>query len=365
MAKKFIIILGIIYLFIFSLCYSYETIKISDFQLEKFINIGSKEISYNEKGNFIIPDLWEKQILEVDTSGNVIREVGGEGSGPGYFKRIFSITPSNDKYYIVDSYLWRLSILDKNLEFMDSFILRHPYQMCVLEFEESIITLGHNFTNPFDQVKNYYIGTIYTKDANGKYVYQKDIIPIKEFTNFTKIRSKHMKSGMPIPNICAIKYNGKAFILYDYLPEIIIYDPSTEEIDKIKINFPEYINPLKVNFKKITKYWKENPVFAESELVFSPEYFCYDDLHEIFIIQYKRPYQLRKNSENKHLYQTIIFNKEFEYQQSLFTNLRLTSVYQKNQRIFMLLYKEYDYTNLEEKPLDANYFEIHEVIDED
>jgi len=343
----------------FAILNSYELIKLRDFTLDKLVKI--YDGVYENNGTFVAMDLWNQQIIEFDDNGKILKTIGGKGKGPGEFEGLFSLSNSEDKYYVVDYQLYRASIMDKNLNFENSFILKHRYERKVQTFGNKIIMLGHNFTDPFNQTKNYYIGSIYEKTENNEYEFQKDILHIEKFPNYQpKSNYSKMISSVGIPKICSVKYKNHLIIAYNYLPGIIKYSPKTDKVEKIDIDFPNYINPLKVNFGILDKLEKKYNSFTQIEIVFSPEFFYYDKKDDIFIIQYKRPYQIRKKSKDDSIYKTVIFDKNFKYQQEFMSNLILKSIYNKNGKTLFLFYKYYDYLDKNASEPNENTFSIYE-----
>ena len=313
------------------------------------------KIFFNRRSNFVSFKGYENKLVELDKNGKILKEVGGKGKGPGEFQSIYGFSKSDDNFYVADYINWRLSIFDDTLKFINSFILRHSYENEIVKYKDKLFLFGSNYKDPWHQQKEYYLADVYKLNAIGKYEYNKSIIRIEKFPKF---RSKNF---VGINEYSVVKKDNSLFILYSYSPNIIVYNMDDEKILKIPIDFPGYINPLDVNFKKYNKEAEKKwglKYFPDYIFSFYPEYFWYDILNERYIVQYGRPYQLIKKSENKDRYIIVIFDKDFNFQGSIYTDkqLLLCHTEENKTKLFMTWLPDF---------YDPNYIEPEEYFIEE
>ncbi len=68
---------------------------------ESFANIGRNDLGFDASGNLYILDAQNSRVVAVDPAGNLIREIGAEGEGPGEFQRPTSIAVHEDGSFVV------------------------------------------------------------------------------------------------------------------------------------------------------------------------------------------------------------------------------------------------------------------------
>ncbi|MBL7086821.1 MAG: hypothetical protein ISS28_06980 [Candidatus Cloacimonetes bacterium] len=319
-------------------------------------NIGLvTKLFLNSQNNFVSFNVYENKLLEFDRDGKILKEIGGKGKGPGEFQSIYGFSKSDDNFYVCDYVNWRLSIFDDTLRFIDSFILRHNYENEIIKIKDKLYLFGSNYKDPWHQLEEYYLVDVYKLNAIGKYDYERSKIKVWKFPKFLS------KDFAGIPKYSVLKKNNILFILYTYLPEVILYNTEDETISTITINFPTYTDPINVNFKKYNKKAEKKwglKYFPDFIFSFYPEYFWYDSNNERFIAQFGRPYQLIKKSDNKDRYIIVIFDKDFNFQGSIYTDklLLLCHNEENKTKMFMIWLPNFN---------DPNYIEPEEYFIEE
>jgi hypothetical protein len=113
-----------------------KQIKFDDlFIKEKEISLETKEEFYlsarplfkdiDNFNNFIILDNFNiRQILVFDSLGYARGKIGNEGKGPGEYLYPKDLKFKNEKYYIFDADLRRLSIFNENWQYENSFLIK-------------------------------------------------------------------------------------------------------------------------------------------------------------------------------------------------------------------------------------------------
>ena len=103
----------------------------------------------------LISDKKTDCIFEVDYAGNILKEVGGTGSGEGEFISPSAITMCNEKIYVLDQGNNRIQVLDKELDYIEEIKLKNTqstdpnYIPEVLSVnQESIYVTGVSLENP-------------------------------------------------------------------------------------------------------------------------------------------------------------------------------------------------------------------------
>ena len=341
-------------IFIITLYLSAETNK-TEYSL---IRIGTinPHLSYlgklymNKQDKYVTIKPYELKIIEFDSKGHILKEVGGKGKGPGEFQSINGFSQCDDNFYASDYVNWRLSIFDDTFRFIDSFILKHNYEYEIVKIDSTLYLFGSNYKDPWHQTNEYYLADVFTTNANGKYDYQKSIIKVWDFPKFLS------KDFAGIPKYAVLKKDHILYIIYTYLPDIILYNTDDESFSTIPIDFPTYIDPLTVNFKKYYKTAEKKwglKYFPDFIFSFYPEYFWYDTYNERFIVQFGRPYQTIWDSSLENRYIIIIFDKDFNYIGDILTDklLLLCRIEEKKTKLFMTDIPNYydpNYTELEE-----------------
>jgi len=91
---------------------------------EEYILNRPVDIDADSKGNIYVADGGDKWIKVYNSDGTFIKTIGREGQGPGEFQGLRKIiVHKKDELYTYDSRLRRLSLFDKNDEFIKSFSL--------------------------------------------------------------------------------------------------------------------------------------------------------------------------------------------------------------------------------------------------
>lgn len=129
----------------------------SDYILEewKIEKIGEPGGIFCNDEAVLISDKKTDCIFEVDYAGNILKEVGGTGSGEGEFISPSAITMCNEKIYVLDQGNNRIQVLDKELDYIEEIKLKNTqstdpnYIPEVLSVnQESIYVTGVSLENP-------------------------------------------------------------------------------------------------------------------------------------------------------------------------------------------------------------------------
>ena len=83
-------------------------------------------IFITKSGKILVNYFHSKNVLYFNESGELIKVIGREGLGPGEFKRPWYINEIGDKIIIGDFLTFRISLFDKNGNFIRSINLHHP-----------------------------------------------------------------------------------------------------------------------------------------------------------------------------------------------------------------------------------------------
>ena len=99
----------------------------SDYILEewKIEKIGEPGGIFCNDEAVLISDKKTDCIFEVDYAGNILKEVGGTGSGEGEFISPSAITMCNEKIYVLDQGNNRIQVLDKELDYIEEIKLKN------------------------------------------------------------------------------------------------------------------------------------------------------------------------------------------------------------------------------------------------
>lgn len=90
-----------------------------------------------------IPGQKAKHIISFDRDGNYIAHAGGEGRGPGEFMNIQHFVYNESGLYVYDNLLMRITVFDKNLNFLKTIPIEHRMN----DFEvvnDKIIAFSHS-----------------------------------------------------------------------------------------------------------------------------------------------------------------------------------------------------------------------------
>lgn len=152
----------------------------SDYILEewKIEKIGEPGGIFCNDEAVLISDKKTDCIFEVDYAGNILKEVGGTGSGEGEFISPSAITMCNEKIYVLDQGNNRIQVLDKELDYIEEIKLKNTqstdpnYIPEVLSVnQESIYVTGVSLENPvvdkytdgkLKEIGSNFIGSIYS-----------------------------------------------------------------------------------------------------------------------------------------------------------------------------------------------------------
>jgi hypothetical protein len=225
--------------------------------------------------------------------------------------------------------------------------------------------IGNNWTHLYDPAKDYNLGLVYTINRNGNYIFNKRIINIDHLPKLDILLPKgsDFKSDVGITAIKAIRLDDTIYIAFNNLPYIIKYDMKNDVTDDINIDFPNYVNPLKINYRKEEKLLNKhkNYMNISYNMQYSPIFFAYDEVSNHFIIQYNRPLSSILKSDNKKYFVTVIFNDKFQYIKLFYTNEALRCLFYQDEKAYLLASKSIP-AKLSEIPDDFDEDNIHFII---
>lgn len=117
------------------------------------------------RNTFVTTSGFDRKLIEISKSGEIIRKIGGKGKGPGEFSFIYSFSKSDNKYYVCDYQNYRLSVFDSDLRFENSFILFHNYINEVVAYRNQLLLFGKCCKDLYNQQDEYYLADLYEKDS--------------------------------------------------------------------------------------------------------------------------------------------------------------------------------------------------------
>ncbi len=89
-----------------------------------------------------IPDQKAKRVIVFDESGSYIGHIGGEGEGPGEFLNVQHFVKNNNRLYVYDNFLMRISVYDDNLEYLKTIPINHRISDFII-IDNRIIAFSH------------------------------------------------------------------------------------------------------------------------------------------------------------------------------------------------------------------------------
>lgn len=290
----------------------------------------------NGNNNFIGYDNFECDVFEFNKEGIKLKQVGGLGKGPGEFAKIFGLFKCENNLYVFDHELRRITIFSDTLKYINSFYLPsnlHNFTYSVIVYKDTLFLFGRNidFKNWRNPQKNFNLGLIFTKSANGRYKYIREIIKIEEFPKIDNI---------PIGCFSAIKVGYKIYLLYSLSADLYVFNIKNNDLIKIPINFPNYINPLHINYTKLKKTAKNNwnlDKVGYDQFCFSPNLLFHDKINNKFIVQFRKPLQILKKNTDERKYVIIIFDENFKFEGKIETNKRILFCENKNDKVRLFL----------------------------
>jgi len=279
-----------------------------DEQKDKILIAFPSEMEMDEERNIYIADYHGNTVLKYSPDGKLLKEIGGEGQGPGEFIHPFSLCYDNGKLYITDVINSRLQIFDKTGNYLSSFkIITFPGSIAYAQDELFGITISR-FSNEEE-----YLIFVYNKKGRllrkfGKYL---DLVP-----NLSPFVSKAL-----------IKiFRNRVYVLYHYYPILKIFDLNGKLLQKIdfnQLNYKKLVpnnydwSKLKIGQMKISTTWLFRAFDVTEEGIFLG---LYDK--DIIIDQYdyngkfKQRFQRAHKEEDFYLFDFRIFKQnesEFKF----------------------------------------------------
>jgi len=86
------------------------------------ISLGFVKSIVTDDQNIYVNDFFAG-ILKIDVSGALQKSYKKNGRGPGEFESISDLSVQNNRLYIIDDVLYRVSVFDKELKYLDSYDL--------------------------------------------------------------------------------------------------------------------------------------------------------------------------------------------------------------------------------------------------
>lgn len=291
----------------------------------------------NRGETFIGFDRYENALIEFDRNGDILRSNGNSGKGPGEFEFVENEFYKNS-IYILDYELSRISVFDKELQFISTIPIKHKKINDIIEYNNSLFLLGHfphknndngYFINEFELCKELIID-------NGSYIEGPNHIDIK----FLKGIETYFSDSV----IGEVK--GKSLILVScYLDKFVQFDLESKEYKLIgDLKFPGYIPPDKIKFAKLVK---ENRKLKISESYFA--FYPVDIINtgNAFVVQFIVPYQF-KEALGKII--TVEYDENLKFKTMIdLDELILTSFY-RNSKLFFLTTIYYEHLLGEQQP---------------
>ena len=98
-------------------------------------------ICCNKRGEIIIVNQSNDQLMFVDGNGRVLHRFGSRGTGPNQFWNPYGIClDKEDNIYVADYGNDRISIFDANLIYIRQVAVRMPLQICLMEKRMIVVT---------------------------------------------------------------------------------------------------------------------------------------------------------------------------------------------------------------------------------
>ena len=295
--------------------------------------------------NFVSSDYINYHICEFDSAGHIIKEVGNYGKGPNEFSEISCFSQCGDFYVITDRILNRATLLDEELNFLDSFLMKDIFNQSVHIYKDKIVTFGRYISDFNKKIENFYIDNFY--DFKTKiYLFSKINIDL-----FPKYFIK--KNFMGVPKISTFQKDEYIFIYYAFYPKIIKLNLKTYNYEFIDLDFPNYINPLKINFEKYKEKFHKKYHFPVWCYCYSPYFFWFDNILNIYIIQFYIPFQFKGKFQNK--FELVLFDENFKYLDSILMNEQILQAFHENKKTCIITTELLD-THLQDYEEPENFY---------
>lgn len=274
--------------------------------------------------NFICIDNSKNTIHKINIKSENTIVKGGIGKGPAEFSVILYSDFKYNNLYIVDYDLRRLSIFNDNLDYNGSFLIKNNFVTDIEIIDNDIYTIGRNL-NEFNY-NEYYLASVYRrKEESNYYTFNGYSVRLSRDIE-KKLKSKKLYS---YASIQTHNVNENIYFAHSYLPYILKYNINTEDISYLDLDFPQYIDPLKINYKNLKKMpeIKKNQLdhLTEFHYTYYPVFINYDKYLKIFIIQYGVPFQFIFKSQIQYFYATVIFDEYFKFKSIFYTNFKIIS----------------------------------------
>lgn len=179
------------------------------------------EMQIDEKGGIFVIDQKLSSILQFDSSGNTVRQIGRHGQGPGEFQMPHSFVYDAGKLFIVDQGNKRVQIMNASGEFISSFKMYRILDE--IAYADDMI-IGQQDFMPHELDK-YRLLSVFDHEGRSIRSFGK---PINDVVGI---------SGLP-PDASNVKiriYKGKIFVIFRYYPVFQIYSLDGELLETHKL----------------------------------------------------------------------------------------------------------------------------------
>lgn len=179
------------------------------------------KMQMDEEGNIFVIDQKLSSIMQFDSSGDAVRQIGRQGQGPGEFKLPHSFVYNSGKLFIVDQGNKRVQIVKVSGEFISSFKM---YRII-----DEIVYTGERIIGQED--------------------FMSHELGIFRLLSAFDLEGKRVRGfGQPIGDVLGIPglppdasnvrirvYKGKIYVIYRYYPILQIYSQDGEILETHKL----------------------------------------------------------------------------------------------------------------------------------
>jgi len=267
-----------------------EVVELNEFETivsyEDNLLATPKILKYDGSSSLFVYDYGIGHVLELDTNGNIVSEIGQQGHGPGEFIYITNIILSENTIYLIDSPQFFIHKYDRKGEFHSSmdygklgyFFEFPPINPSLIQapdpaFEPYVLSNGNVMLSPVQ--KNETNRMLYEiRDWDGNHLAEIGEIP--EGSTFVMDQSEYRNSisNREVPSIEKpnafpvndLSNTDEFFLVYSAIPKIAKYNafgeklwesevPQLSEIDSVAFNIYETMDRLSFGSKmKLNKY---------------------------------------------------------------------------------------------------------------
>lgn len=307
---------------------------------------------------FYMTERYNKRISIYDDNFNFIKSVGNQGRGPGEYESISVFKYCDSLFYIVDSKLQRVTMLDKEMEMKHSFNLK--YSLC------SELAIKNDYIYAFHDV---------VKDEEKFSISEKYLFTdgkISSLGNSILIDKRNSgdmgKTKDYLGYYQSLVYNDQLLIITAYMNSMIIYNTEDDSFQKIELGIKDYVSPAKIKIKK--KYLSElgqQGITYPTESIFSffPVSFFFMEHERLFLIQYMLPYQIAMMNGFKDTYLLLVLNETFQTIGQMYMSEIIIGAFSERKKDYLITQKmSYPLSPINKEDLEINkiYIKYIEVI---